>query len=197
MDEFPFKKGELDPGLRSGIEAGQPQIACVRLQATLHERGTVSAMLLVRYVLHILPALRLYLSEITFGVVTVAGLSWYVYSNRRPDPQEVERQRRMFLAQRGRITDATLIDTRLDQRFGGDAERGLPAYEAEGESPQVLQYQYKVGGVGYESVQDISLFAENVRHLRIDKPIQVRYDPNNPGNSIVVAESWSGLRLDR
>jgi hypothetical protein len=29
----------------------------------------------------------------------------------------------------------------------------------------------------------------------MDLPIQIRYDPHNPANSIVVAESWSGLRL--
>jgi hypothetical protein len=154
----------------------------------------------MRHVPHIPTALRLYSSAITFGVAAVAGLSWYVYINRRPDPQEVERQRRLFLAEQGRITDATLIDTRLDQRFAGDSPRGSAGNgypgESEDEPLQLLQYQYKVAGVGYESVQDVSLFAENVRHLRVDKPIQVRYDPHNPGNSIVVAESWSGLRLD-
>ena len=149
-------------------------------------------MLLVRTVPHIPSALRLYSSAITFGVVAVAGLSWYVYFNRKPDPEEVERLRRQFLAEQGRITDATLIDTRLDTRFGSEYLRDSDDEEL----PRVLQYQYKVGGVGYESVQDVSLFAENVRHLRVELPIQVRYDPHNPGNSIVVAESWSGLRLD-
>jgi hypothetical protein len=31
----------------------------------------------------------------------------------------------------------------------------------------------------------------------LDQPLQVRYDPRNPGNSVVVAESWSGLWQER
>ena len=33
-------------------------------------------------------------------------------------------------------------------------------------------------------------------NIRTDLPIQVRYAPHNPANSIIVAESWSGLRLN-
>ena len=39
------------------------------------------------------------------------------------------------------------------------------------------------------------LVAEYVHNIRTDLPIQVRYAPHNPANSIVVAETWSGLRL--
>ncbi len=153
-------------------------------------------MLKVRTVPHLPSALHLnpdQISAIAFGVTAVTGIALYVYFNRRPDPKEIERQRRLFLAQRGRITDATLVDTGLNQR----SESGFAAHGAGAgdEPPSVLQYQYRVAGVGYESSQDVSLLAEYVRHVRVDLPIQVRYDPNNPGNSIVVAESWSGLRL--
>jgi hypothetical protein len=41
----------------------------------------------------------------------------------------------------------------------------------------------------------VTYLAEHVRDVRADLPIQVRYDMHNPGNSIVVSESWSGLRL--
>jgi len=136
---------------------------------------------------HLSPALHLnpdQLSAIAFGVVAVTGVSLYIYFNRKPDPAEVERQRRLFLAERGRITDATLIDTSALERAA-----------LEDRAPEVLQYQYRVAGVAYESSQDVSLLAGSVLHVRVDLPIQVRYDPHNPGNSIVVAESWSGLRL--
>src|SRR5882757_5151060 len=35
------------------------------------------------------------------------------------------------------------------------------------------------------------------KDLRIDLPVQVRYDARNPGNSIVAAEEWSGLQHGR
>ena len=129
-------------------------------------------------------------------VAVITGVSLYVYFHRKPDPAEVERLRREFLAERGRITDATLIDNTLNQRAGRrsvdeDAEAFVDVVEP---PPSVLHYQYRVAGVGYESMQDVSGLAEHVRNFRIDLPIQIRYDPHNPGNSIVVAESWSGLR---
>jgi len=129
-----------------------------------------------------------------------AGISLYLFLQRRPDPDGLERQRREFLAARGRITDATLIDTALNQRPSQYAARRdgdeppAPGTILSEPLPSVLQYQYRVAGVQYESAQDVSTLAEYVRNLRVDLPIQVRYDPNNPSNSIVVSESWSGLR---
>lgn len=95
----------------------------------------------------------------------------------------MERLRRVFLSQQGRITDAILIDS-----SSGDAP------DAEDGAPTVLRYQYRIAGVTYECAQDVSLLGEHVRRLRMDLPIQVRYDPHNPTNSIVVSETWSGLR---
>lgn len=125
------------------------------------------------------------IGAIAFSVTAITGVALYIYFNRKPDPAEIERQRRLFLAEKGRITDATLIDTGLLERAA-----------IEDRPPDALQYQYRVAGVAYESSQDVSLFSDSVRNLRVDLPIQVRYDPHNPGNSIVVAESWSGLRLN-
>jgi hypothetical protein len=148
-------------------------------------------MLMVRTVPHLTSALHLtsdQIGAIAFSVTAATGIALYVYYNRKPSPEEVERLRRLFLAEKGRITDATLVDTRLH-------EPPEAAAEAEG-PPSVLQYQYRVGGVGYESVQDVSRLPEKVQNIRVDLPIQIRYDPHNPGNSIVVAESWSGLRVN-
>jgi hypothetical protein len=131
------------------------------------------------------------IGAVAFSVVATVGVVTYIFWNRRPSAEEIERQRREFLATRGRITDAMLIDTGLDRR--SDTE--TTALNIEDSPPDVLRYQYKVAGVGYESLQDVARLPEHVRHLRVDLPIQVRYDPKNPGNSIVVAESWSGLRV--
>jgi hypothetical protein len=58
---------------------------------------------------------------------------------------------------------------------------------------EVLFYSYRLAGVTYNCAQDVSRLAELVRGFRLDEPVQVRYDPRNPGNSVLVSESWSGL----
>ena len=41
----------------------------------------------------------------------------------------------------------------------------------------------------------------HLRHLvdlhscKLGLPVSIRYDPANPGNSIVISENWTGLRL--
>lgn len=157
-------------------------------------------MLVVRAVPHLPPTLHLSPDRIgafAFCLAAIAGVALYVYFNRKPSPEEVERQRRQFLAARGRITDATLIDTSLNQRAGRRSPDDATQTAADllEPPPSVLQYQYRVAGVRYESAQDVSGLTEYLRNFRIDLPIQIRYDPQNPGNSIVVAESWSGLRI--
>jgi hypothetical protein len=147
---------------------------------------------------------------VAIGAAAVLGLACYALFRPRSDANELERRRRLFLAEYGRITDASLIDITLGDsdpsEFGltvGQAEiavagaSGQDGQEGQEERiPSILIYAYRVSGVSYECAQDVSLLTELVRHVRIDLPVQVRYDPHNPSNSIVVAESWSGLRLD-
>jgi hypothetical protein len=109
----------------------------------------------------------------------------YVRS-RRPTAEEMERRRRDRLATMGRITDGVLIDART---LGGEETTEV--------SPEVLIYSYRLAGVTYDCAQDVSKLPDRVTGWRLDQPLQVRYDPRNPGNSVVVAESWSGLWQDR
>jgi hypothetical protein len=67
--------------------------------------------------------------------------------------------------------------------------------DGSGPTPDIIVYNYRIAGVTYECAQDVTTLAEYVHGIRTDLPIQVRYAPHNPGNSIVVAETWSGLRL--
>jgi hypothetical protein len=170
-------------------------------------------MLIGRHVPHLPSALPLgprQIGLVAIGAAAVLGLACYALFRPRTDANEIERRRRLFLAEYGRITDASLIDITLG---GSDpSEFGLTAGQAEisvadapgqegqdGQEervPSILIYAYRVSGVSYECAQDVSLLTDLVRHVRIDLPVQVRYDPHNPSNSIVVAESWSGLRLD-
>jgi len=61
----------------------------------------------------------------------------------------------------------------------------------------MLYYAYSVRGVQYEASQDLN----GLRHLlptepeRLIGPASLKYSSKNPGNSILICEEWSGLRL--
>lgn len=117
-------------------------------------------------------------AAVTLGAAAVAGVAWLILRRSRPSAEELERQRRELLATTGRITDGSITD--------------VPTTDG---APLIIVYNYRIAGVSYECAQDVTALADQVRDVRADLPIQVRYDMHNPGNSIVIAESWSGLRL--
>jgi hypothetical protein len=124
--------------------------------------------------------IRLY-SLILAGLGVV--LAAYLLLRRKPKTAEdLERERRHWLDQVGRITDGTVIDVQeMDS----------------GQKPATLLiYQYDVAGVSYEASQDVTYLRQwiNLHSCRLGLPTSVRYDPQNPGNSIVVSEKWMGLR---
>ncbi len=126
--------------------------------------------------------LRIYLITVT-GLAALSVGAGYWFRSRRPTPEQRERARRQRLTGIGRITDGTVIDV----------------HEVSAESPnpmQLLIYTYDVAGVSYEASQDITHLRQfvDLHSCRLGLPASVKYDPQNPGNSIVVAESWSGLR---
>ncbi len=122
------------------------------------------------------------------GAFAAAAAVWRVARRADPDPDAVEQVRRERLSQTGRLTDGNLVDTStLDGRY---LAREVPP----GAPPRLLLYRYRVAGVAYEAVQDVSTVEDLVQGLRVDLPIQVRYDQENPADSIVVAEGWCGLR---
>jgi hypothetical protein len=108
----------------------------------------------------------------------------YVLFRRKPQtPAELERKRRVWLTEVGRITDGTVIDV---QELASDPQR--PA--------TMLIYQYDVAGVSYEASQDVTYLRQwiNLHSCRLGVMSSVKYDPHNPGNSMVVSEGWIGLR---
>ena len=118
-------------------------------------------------------------------VATMAGCAIWMLRRHRPTPEEAERSRRDFLAQYGRIVDGMLLDVReLD--------------DDNGRTITLLFYSYITGGVEYECSQDITVIREAARptQVRPGFPCSVRYQQGSPQNSIVVAEEWSGLRID-
>ena len=125
--------------------------------------------------------------DIAAGVVlvgAVAPLAWWLIVRKRPTAEELERARRLFLVQSGRIVDGMLLD--------------VCEVEAEdGRTLTMLLFHYRNGGVDYECSQDITDMpgVVDVAQIRAGFPCSVRYQPGNPQNSIVVAEQWSGLRI--
>lgn len=126
-------------------------------------------------------SLRLYT-----GILAGSGalLAAYWLLRRKPrGPDDVERERRAWLDRVGRITDGTVID--------------VQELRPEGRKPaSMLIFQYDVAGVSYEASQDVTYLRHliNLQSCRLGLPTSVRYDPQNPGNSIVVSERWMGLR---
>lgn len=123
-----------------------------------------------------------------YGLVTVGGvalLGAYALMRRKPKTaDDLERERRAWLEGAGRITDGTVIDV----------------HELEPEKHRhasvMLIYKYDVAGVSYECSQDVTYLRHwiNLHSCRLGLHTSVKYDPQNPGNSLVVSENWMGLR---
>ena len=126
--------------------------------------------------------IRLY-AAMAAGAAAAGWGVWYWVRSRRLTPEQRERLRRLRLAQMGRICDGTVLDVQETDPNGQSAQ-------------QLLVYSYDVGGVSYEASQDITSLQQSLdlHSCKLGLPSSVKYDPHNPGNSIVVAEGWSGLR---
>ncbi|MGD1064198.1 MAG: hypothetical protein ABR860_13135 [Terracidiphilus sp.] len=124
--------------------------------------------------------------QIVTGVTTVAAvaaLALWLVLRRRPSAEEIERARRQFLVQSGRLVDGMLLDV----------------YEvngADGRTLTFLLFNYRIAGVDYECSQEITAMrgVVDAAEVRAGFPCTVRYQPGNPNNSIVIAEGWTGLR---
>lgn len=116
----------------------------------------------------------------------VALLGWglvYWFRSHRKTPEQIERERRYRLSQIGRICDGTVIDFQELPSNGSGAG-------------QFLIYTYEIGGVAYEASQDITHLRQyiDIHSCKLGLPTSIKYDPSNPGDSIVIAEEWTGLR---
>ncbi len=119
---------------------------------------------------------------IAAGTIAVGVGVWHWIRTHRITPEQRERMRRERLSKIGRICDGTVIDIREFSQNGSGVQR-------------LLVYQYDVSGVTYEASQDITqLHNLDVLEGKLGVASSVRYDPHNPGNSIVISEWWTGLR---
>lgn len=123
-----------------------------------------------------------------YGLVATGGVAllgtYALLRGKKKSPDELERERRAWLEGSGRITDGTVIDV-----------QELPAANNH-HAAVMLIYKYDVAGVSYECSQDVTYLRHwiNLHSCRLGLHTSVKYDPQNPGNSLVVSENWMGLR---
>jgi len=123
------------------------------------------------------------------GLVALGALALWLVLRKRPTSEELERERRRFLVQSGRLVDGMLLDVcevQAPAKSKSEPARNLI----------LLLYNYRIGGVNYECSQDITDMpgVVDVSQVRAGFPCSARYQPGNPQNSIVIAEDWSGVR---
>jgi hypothetical protein len=125
--------------------------------------------------------IRLYI--LILAAAAVVTLAYFMLRRKPKTADDLERERREWLDRVGRITDGTVIDV---QEMPGASDR----------SATFLIYHYDVAGVSYEASQDVTYLRQliNLHSCRLGLPTSVRFDPQNPGNSIVLSERWMGLR---
>ena len=115
------------------------------------------------------------------ALLCAAGAGYWL-RGRRKSPEQLERERRLRISQHGRITDGSVLDVQEVSNGRGDI--------------QLIIYSYDVAGVSYEASQDITGLRHRVdiHSCKLGLPTSVKYDPHNPGDSVVIAETWTGLR---
>ena len=105
--------------------------------------------------------------------IVVAIVLYRRWKASRVSPEERERRRRAMLVSRGKMGDAVLVEIR----------------------DSLIFFSYSVRRVEYTASQDVSALRALVpQDLSALIAVGVKYMPQNPANSIVVAEDWSGLR---
>lgn len=136
------------------------------------------------------------------GAVAVVAAAAVALRLRRPrDPAEIERRRRAYISRVGRIAEGHVLDL-MDVPPAPDEPRSFALFgrrkllpDAAGGRRRLVCYTYSISGVGYETAQDLTglEMRAGLDRLVPGRPTSVKYDPANPGNSIVIADDWSGL----
>jgi hypothetical protein len=106
--------------------------------------------------------------------VVLIALAIFIALRVRGSPEKRERKRRLAVHRLGRLGDALIT-------------------EATGDT---LYYSYSIRGVQYTASQDIRSLRERLpaEPERLIGVASLKYFSNNPANSILVCEEWSGIR---
>jgi hypothetical protein len=150
---------------------------------------------------HILENWRDYIPLAGIGLaILVAG--YFLLRRRETDPNEIERERRLYLNRIGRIVEGQVLE--IEDKMAApkpEPPRGIFGRRKSAPngiadvSTMLLHYTYSISGVTYETAQDITGMEQRAALNRavVGKAASVKYDPSNPSNSILVADDWSGL----
>jgi hypothetical protein len=134
------------------------------------------------------------------GVALAAGVWYWTWMRREPNDDEIEQKRRSHINQVGRIAEGQILEV-LDVPHEPAEARGPALFRrgaknvAEDGRRKLVCYSYSISGVSYETAQDITKLEVRTDHQRLipGRPASIKYDPSNPGDSIVLADDWSGL----
>jgi hypothetical protein len=105
----------------------------------------------------------------------VVAVGVYVVLRMRRKPKDKEQRRRLDVNSNGRLGDATILEI----------------------SDDAIIYEYSVRGMTYTASQDISKLRELIPadpERLIGRAASLKYSSQNPANSILLCEEWSGLR---
>ena len=150
---------------------------------------------------HLLTNWRDYLPLAGVGLALLV-IAYYLLRKREIDPNEIERERRLYLNRIGRIVEGQVLE--IEDKIAApnpEPPRGIfgrrknvPNGTAS-VATMLLHYTYSISGVTYETAQDITGMEQRAALNRavVGKAASVKYDPSNPSNSILIAEDWSGL----
>lgn len=112
-------------------------------------------------------------AEVAAVIIVLAAIT-FLLLRRRPSPYELERLRRLHVGVHGRLLEGMVTDVHEN----------------------TVYFTYSVRGVDYQAAQDLSTLMDKVpgeMHTLIG-PVTLKYISNNPANSVVLCEQWSGLR---
>ena len=114
------------------------------------------------------------LAAVSASLLTTGAVVLFYRVRRRP--KDKEKHRRFTVNHNGRLGDATITEV----------------------ADNTIFYSYSVGGVLYAASQDISQLGEYIPcdpERLAGGVASLKYSPNNPANSIILCEEWSGLRV--
>ena len=117
-------------------------------------------------------SVQLVLMLVISAALLILGV--YIAFRIRRNPKDREQRRRLAVNLHGRIGDAMITEVH----------------------DGVIFYEYTVRGVVYTASQDISNLREHIPTDpdRLIGPVGLKYSTQNPANSIIICEHWSGLR---
>jgi len=107
----------------------------------------------------------------TLALAAGGAIIWL--ARRRLTPDELEKRRRLRVSRLGRTIEGTIVEA----------------------DSHTLYYTYDVHGVQYSTTQDVSALLGLLGGdpERLVGSVSVKYLRDNPANSIIVCEDWSGL----